>query len=305
VNQNILKTLENRQDVADFWWLNNGITIVADEISGHPKELVLKEPRIVNGLQTSTQIFRYFKERQHSERLRHVSIKLIQSVETDMQDRIIKATNSQTRIPAQYLRATEQLQRDIEQVFRASRLHYARRKNSWKKQGIDVATVVGMTELAQSVAAIYLQEPDQARARPSRYFKREFYGKVFTDRRPLDLYVACALVKKRAERFLKQHEQNRSDRTNLLFYVAMTAVCIHLKTSRAKVPAVAALDVPSMTDEVFATALGVVRPIYERVGKAAGRQNAFAGDLAAKGPDMTTELKAELVSRFKKKKRGG
>ena len=304
VNKNILTTLQGSEDKADFWWLNNGITILADQITGHAKELVLKEPRVVNGLQTSTQIWRYFQSHpQPNDAKRHVSVKLIQSDETDMQDRIIKATNNQTQIPAQYLWATEQLQRDIEQIFRASKLHYARRKNSWKKQGIKVEDVVGMTELAQSVAAIHLQQPDHARARPSRYFKKQFYKTVFSSKYPLDLYVVCALIKKRTEQFLKQNEPNRADRTNLLFYVAMAAVAVQLKTPRAKISSLMNVNVGSVPDAAFASALSIVRPIYVKVSKAAGKQNTFAGDVAAKGIDMVEALKLELVAKFRRKKK--
>jgi hypothetical protein len=302
VNKNILSTFEADDDKADFWWLNNGITIVADLISGHTKELVLKEPRIVNGLQTSTQIGQYFKDHpQITKTKRHVAIKLIQSDETDMQDRIIKAANSQTRIPAQYLWATEELQRDIEQIFRASGLHYARRKNSWKKSGTSIDKVVGMTELAQSVAAVHLQQPDHARARPSRYFKQESYKTAFSPKYPPDLYVVCALVKKRTEAFLKKHEPSRADRTNLLFYVAMAVVCIYLKTPRAMVKSIAGLDTSSISESAFATALSMVRPIYERCSHAAStRSTSYSGDVAAKGTDMVKELKDELVAKFRR-----
>ena len=305
VNGKILETLEASGDKADFWWLNNGITIVADVIGGHAKELVLKEPRIVNGLQTSTQIWQYFKDNPPvAATKRHVSVKLIQSEETGKQDRIIKATNSQTRIPIQYLWATEELQKDIEQVFRASNLHYARRKNSWKKAGVPVDQVVGMTELAQSVAAIYLQQPDHARARPSRYFKKETYKTVFSLKYEIDLYVSCALIKKRTETFLKRHENNRADRTNLLFYVAMAVVSVHLKTPRAMSKSIVGLDVAGIPESTFASALSIVRPIYQRVSRAvAGNRNAFSGDVAAKGTDMLQELKNALVSRFRRSKR--
>ena len=313
VNQNIMTTLKEKEreengstlpPLPDFWWLNNGITILADQITGRPTELCLKEPRIVNGLQTSTQIYRYFQAHPQSEAKRHVSVKLIESEETEMQDRIIKATNSQTRIPAQYLFATEQLQRDIEQVFRASKLHYGRRKNSWIKGGAKIDDVVGMTELAQSVAAIYLQQPDQARGRPSRYFKKDYYKTVFSIKYPIDLYVSCALVKKRAEQCLRNIEPNRADRANLLFYVAMAAVSIHLKTPRANKSSLVTLDVPAIPEAHFAAALSMVRPIYDRISLAVGQQRTFAGDVAAKGTDMVKDLKTELVSRFRRKKRG-
>ncbi|GAI16788.1 unnamed protein product, partial [marine sediment metagenome] len=37
----------------DFWWLNNGVTVVASQASLSGKTLVVEDPQIVNGLQTS------------------------------------------------------------------------------------------------------------------------------------------------------------------------------------------------------------------------------------------------------------
>ena len=100
-------------------------------------------------------------------------IKIIQSPDPVIQDKIIKATNSQTQIPIQFLRASDDIQRNIEAAFKMEGLHYDRRKNSWRKALVSIDAVVGMTELVQSVASILLQEPDHARARPSRYFREE------------------------------------------------------------------------------------------------------------------------------------
>lgn len=225
---------------------------------------------------------------------RHAVVRLIQSPEVELQDRIIKATNSQTKIPPQYLWATDELQRDIEQVFRASGMHYDRRKNSWRKLHISLDKVVGMTELAQAVAAIYLQEPNHARGRPSRYFKKDQYGKVFKPKLPMDLYIICASLRKKGEVFLRQAEQDRKHRNNLLFYLLMAVVCVELKTPRPQPTAIATSPrLRELKDESFISALTIVRPIYEKYG---------ASDNAAKGPEMVADLKSTLVERFAKQK---
>jgi hypothetical protein len=59
VNEEIAESLRSRGG-EDFWWLNNGVTIVANKATQSGKALTLEDPQIVNGLQTSTEIFRYF-----------------------------------------------------------------------------------------------------------------------------------------------------------------------------------------------------------------------------------------------------
>ena len=60
VNEAIRQTLETGIPEEDFWWLNNGITILASGASiqgGHV--LSVETPQIVNGLQTSRCIYNY------------------------------------------------------------------------------------------------------------------------------------------------------------------------------------------------------------------------------------------------------
>jgi hypothetical protein len=57
INEGIRNTLNGKQTL-EFWWLNNGVTIVASKIHPSSRELVLEEPRIVNGLQTSSRVLK-------------------------------------------------------------------------------------------------------------------------------------------------------------------------------------------------------------------------------------------------------
>lgn len=61
VNSGIKATLMESNSIEDFWWLNNGITITASNATFGSKILQIEEPQIVNGLQTSFEIYNYFK----------------------------------------------------------------------------------------------------------------------------------------------------------------------------------------------------------------------------------------------------
>lgn len=61
VNNEIQKTLLEETS-EDFWWLNNGVTVLASDISqSTPKQLLITNPEIVNGLQTSNEIYQFLK----------------------------------------------------------------------------------------------------------------------------------------------------------------------------------------------------------------------------------------------------
>ncbi|MGB8353576.1 MAG: AIPR family protein, partial [Chthoniobacteraceae bacterium] len=61
VNRRIRETLENEHETP-FWWLNNGLTILVSKMTPvNSRKIQITGPRIVNGLQTSQEIFRFIK----------------------------------------------------------------------------------------------------------------------------------------------------------------------------------------------------------------------------------------------------
>jgi hypothetical protein len=300
VNEAIRTTLkQDKKD--DFWWLNNGITILATKTGGDLKNLVIEEPQIVNGLQTSQEIYEYFRTNKEELKTdqRQTLVRIIASTDAEAQDKIIRATNSQTSIPPASLWATDPIHRDIERRFQHVGLYYDRRKSQWRKEGIPIAKIVGITELAQSVAAIALQEPDHARARPGRYFKRDkqgekLYKTIFDLKRyPIDFYSFCALLRKETERFMRTAVSDRAHRSNMLFYVLMVVVCLKTKSRRPKPKAVASTDISSIDEPLFSQALDIVRPLYEALG---------ATNKVAKGTQLLQLIKTEMESMFPKRK---
>lgn len=120
VNKKIAQTLD--EDLKrDFWWLNNGITIIASEFTQHGKTLYVDDLQIVNGLQTSFVIDKYFKSNNIKcdgiDKERSILVKVIISKDKETTDKIIAATNSQTYVTSALLRATDDIQRDLEQFF--------------------------------------------------------------------------------------------------------------------------------------------------------------------------------------------
>jgi hypothetical protein len=300
VNEGIRTTL--KQDKADdFWWLNNGITILASKIGGDLKNLVIEEPQIVNGLQTSQEIYEYFRTNKEELKTdtRQTLIRIIASTDVETQDKIIRATNSQTSIPPASLWATDPIHRAIERRFQHIGLYYDRRKSQWRKEGIPIAKIVGITELAQSVAAIGLQEPDHARARPGRYFKRDkqgekLYKAIFDLKRyPIDFYSCCAALRKEAEKFLRKSVVEREHRSNMLFYLLMVVVCLKTKSSRPQPKRIATIDLSTIDDALSSEALNIVYPIYMKLG---------GTNTVAKGTQLVQQVKAEMERRFPKRK---
>ena len=291
VNKAIGETLLTGKE--QFWWLNNGITVVTPKIGGHEHELVVDDPQIVNGLQTSQKIFDHFASHPELAKTdkRELLIRVIQVNDSKTQDDIIEATNSQTKVAPSSFWATKTIHRDIETVFTNEGLFYDRRKNSYRRKGIPLDRVVGIAELAQVVAAVLLQEPDHARARPARYFKdKKLHDKVFSDKYDIGIYAACARFGKTVSFFLHESELDKGVRRNILFYVMMVAACLATKTLKPRPQRIVQLGIKfKVTDDLLRKATQLVKASYQKHG---------ADDKAAKGTDMVTELKKEMREKF-------
>lgn len=286
VNDEIQQSLKDKHP-EDFWWLNNGITILATKASLSGKTLTIEDPQIVNGLQTSTEIFNFFSKNAVSNEDRKVLVRIIVPSEADSRDRIIKATNSQTAVQQASLRATDKIHRDIEEFLRPRGLYYDRRKNFYKNDGKPRDKIVGIPHLAQAVMAIVLKRPDTARARPSSLLKKnEDYEKVYSPDYPIQLYYVCAEAMRRVEAFLKSPGciLPAKDRNNLRYYVAMQVVGTLAGSNLPAPGTVAKVDIAKLDDTKIEASLAIVKVEYDALG---------ASDQVAKGPALLKALAPE------------
>jgi AIPR protein len=227
VNREIKKTLESVSDV-EFWLLNNGITILATETrSAGLRRLSLKDPQIVNGLQTSRAIYDYFSQKRPRNDTRNILVRVIETTDPAIYDAVVRATNNQNKMPPAALRATNHIHRQIEEVFRQHGLYYDRRKGLHKDEGKPASKIVSINALLQAVVAMRLQRPDDARARPGDYIEKdEKYDSVFaSDLYPLLMYLKCHQLMKKVEKFLSGKQLARGERIDIRFYVASEVAC--------------------------------------------------------------------------------
>ena len=268
VNDEIQASLQDKA-TEDFWWLNNGVSVLATQASLGGKTLTMEDPQIVNGLQTSTEIYNYCKESDETNDERKILVRVMVPTEDESRDRIIKATNSQTVVLLSSLRATDKIHRDIEEYLRPRGLFYDRRKNYYRNEGKPRDKIVGIPYLAQAVMAIVLRRPDTARARPSSLLKTdEDYGQVFNSSYPIELYYVCAEAMRRIEGHLKSPSLNvaSKDRNNLRFYVAMHAVAGICNSPKPEANIIAKFDVVGLDQTAVHHSVSLIQPKYLALG---------------------------------------
>lgn len=287
VNDDIEQSLKH-DNSEDFWWLNNGVTVLASKASQGGKALTVEDPQIVNGLQTSTEIFNYWDSFNTDGDERRILVRVIVPSVPESWDRIIKATNSQTSVQQASLRATDKIHRDIEEYLRPRGLYYDRRKNYYKNEGKPRDRIVGIPHLAQAVMSVVLQRPDTARARPSSLLKTDdTYKQVFNEKYPVQLYYVCAETLKRIETLLKSNNTNLAarNRNNLRFYVLMDTLVRAVEKSNPAMKDYASLDPKSVSDGQILASINRVKELYNDLG---------GTDQVAKGTEFLKQLKESI-----------
>lgn len=203
VNEDIRQTLYDKNS-PDFWWLNNGITILANKATVIGKSIQLEGVQIVNGLQTTESIAKYFTEEEQDSGKRAVLVKIIVSTDATIRDSIIRATNNQTTVELSSLRATDKIQRDIEDVLLHHGLYYERRTNYYINQGQPANLLVTPLYIASGFVSLVLKSPSAASKLRSRFMRTEdSYNQVFSESIPLNTWPCIAKILKKTDSILE------------------------------------------------------------------------------------------------------
>ena len=270
VNSSISETLHNPDD-NDFWWLNNGVTVLASEaILVNNRELQIVNPEIVNGLQTSTEIFNYYSDNKDAlkKETRSILLRIIVPENEESRDQIIFATNNQTNIPKSSLRVTDPIHLQIEMYFKSRGLYYDRRKNYYKNLGKKPYEIIGVSFLAQCLITIFLKKPDYARARPSTILNDDkTYSQLYEENNDLEVFYKVAILGKKVQKNVKNCiRYSLAERSDILFYV-LFAVVAHIMNKNTIVPSdIKNLNLDTVTDEIINDIKEKVYKIYKEQG---------------------------------------
>lgn len=206
VNKEIDETLKS-PDRALFVLMNNGVTIVADSISRTGDTFTIEDYQIVNGCQTSHVIY---NNQESIDQGVHLPVKLIVSQDSEVKNKIIKATNRQTPVKPEDLTALTDFQKTLEEFYSAvagdCSLYYERRSQQYRSStGIEKIRIVSVSNQIRSFASMFLGLPHQA----SRYYGtllKTIDTKIFISGHPPDAYYASALALYRLEALIRRKQ---------------------------------------------------------------------------------------------------
>lgn len=211
VNSDIAKTIKDK-DFDYFSILNNGVTVVADSVTGPGSEITLKNYQIVNGCQTSHVLF----ENRNVEGIERIQVPL-KIIETDnavIKSKITRATNNQTQVGIEQLEALTDFQYGLEEYFKAKevadlyKIYYERRTNQYFKNNIPKFRIVSIESQLKSFSAMFKDKPHEVAGHYGKLIKT-MGSESFNDDESFDLYYISSLAYFVLEQLYKKEILNK------------------------------------------------------------------------------------------------
>lgn len=205
INQNMKNQLIGEQSYL-FGLLNNGVTIISDEIIIASDEISLQNYQIVNGCQTSNVILEVLHSIKNRKDI-FIPIKFISTEDEETKNAIIKGTNSQTELKAEQLLALFPIQKAIEEHYQTknkiSGLYYERRTGQYRNTEIPKSKIINIPFQIKCVAAFFFDLPHEVSGQYGKV-EKQTRGKIFIDEHfsYLNCYYASGLAWYKIERFV-------------------------------------------------------------------------------------------------------
>lgn len=211
VNPDIEKTCTDPNTSRQFWFLNNGITIICDRFEEIlPDGIIqIKNMQIVNGCQTASTIAKA-AEKNILQDDTHVLLRIYQTddpSDKEIAARIVVTTNNQNKIGNRDLKANDPIQQDIEERFRSYGYYYERKPNQYTEYPQATSALVATNTLvAQSYLSMVLKKPSDARSRQYKVWG-EYYNSIFHNRLA-EPYILVWLIYQSVKSWISQYKND-------------------------------------------------------------------------------------------------
>ncbi len=196
INRQILETAESDDRCINFWYFNNGITVICKRIyeTASGKVINLDRAQIINGAQTTYALHEAYKEGKLRDNV-EVLIRVIETDNREFIENVTLYTNSQNAIRLRDLCSNDEIQLKLQKILLDSYKYFYERKRGEfdslyptleaKRNllGVDYKkNIISNEKSAQAFLAMYLDKPAQAKSEKGRIFLKDragFYDDIF------------------------------------------------------------------------------------------------------------------------------
>jgi hypothetical protein len=213
INENIDRTLKEPEGRRNFWYYNNGISIVCNhyDLDAKTKTVSIHNLQIVNGCQTTTTLGSNTENLSDPASVAVVLVRIIASDSEELQRKITIYNNRQNAVKDRDLLSNDSHQERLQEAFEAldPPWFYERKRGSWKaeigtspkRKKVFGSRVINNEKAAQTAYAFHY-DPGDARARKRLLFvvrsddPNGFYDLLFNDETTPEWLLVPFLVNK-------------------------------------------------------------------------------------------------------------
>lgn len=212
INQSIIAELQSGGSES-FVFKNNGITVVSRSIDRKGDTFTLEDYQIVNGCQT-TNILAHVRDKLDNV---NVPLRLIGCSDPDFISSVIIGTNKQNEVREDQFWALLPFMKDLEEYCAAQsqeyRIFIERRDNQYRNITVERTRILKPSDLMKAAAAMFFFQPNRA-ARDHRAIRKEYSGKIFSEKHNVELYHVAALALYKFDYLIRTA---KIDRTRAIF----------------------------------------------------------------------------------------
>lgn len=210
VNAQISDTLQSGS--GDFYFYNNGITVVCDKFNYNAAQqsdhkVSITNMQIINGGQTCKTIHKTLADAgDELAQDAYVMVRIYELPSDNTQDfvnKITQATNSQNPVSLRDLKSTDELQRNLATGMETLGYTYKR----FREEGFNGSDTVTSLTTAEAVLAIWREKPHQAKFRRSEHFGK-LYDLIFKDLNAAQALLAVLIYR------MVENERKRPSQKN-------------------------------------------------------------------------------------------
>lgn len=225
VNKNMYDRLMGGESSQLFGILNNGVTIVADEIKPVGEKFTLHNYQIVNGCQTSNVVFEVYEDL--IDRNISIPLKIIATTDEPTKNEIVKSTNSQTGLKPEQLDALNNFHKMLEEfynseqtVFKTLQLYYERRSNQYRNMDIAQTKIVNIPKQIKTVTSMFLDNPHGVSGHYGTV-ARKVKDEIFQEGDKLEPYFISSVMFYMLETFFRKNKEYK-EYTRMKWHILMT-----------------------------------------------------------------------------------
>jgi len=181
VNEEIKNTLSNPQDADNFYFFNNGLTVVCkrfryNALQGKNHQIPIEGMQIVNGGQTCMTILKTAQTLKTKDEILPYNASILLRIyelpdqDDDIVTKITQTTNNQSAVEFKDLRSNDSLQKNLELSLKDLGYHYRRKRSAEPLTSTDITPGAA----AEAVLSVWRKQPHRAK-----FFAREHFGKLY------------------------------------------------------------------------------------------------------------------------------